>query len=175
MRSLHKEIEEENDFMLQRYENFRAAAELVAAELAKNPAVLKVVLFGSVASPLKKEVPRFRKLRRAGAEIWHECSDVDLAVWVNDLSCLRELNKARGRALNGTYVAHHQVEIFIMEPETDRYLGRVCIFGSCPKEGKMECRVPGCGETKFLKLIQDFEFYSDALASGKTQLLFDRK
>lgn len=175
MASLQTEIRAENRAMVQRHERFREAAELVTAELAKHPAVLKVMLIGSVAQPLKKEVPRFRRLRRAGAEIWHECKDMDLAVWVSDLSCLRELNKARGRGVNGTFVAHHQVEIFVMEPGTDRYLGRLCTFGSCPKEGKVECLVPGCGDTKFLKLDRDFEIYSDALALGKTVLLFERK
>lgn len=60
----------------------------------------KVILFGSVAAPLKKEVPRFRRLIRAGVDVWHERNDVDLAVWVSDLARLHELKRAVVRALN---------------------------------------------------------------------------
>ena len=40
---------------------------------------------------------------------------------------------------------YRQHNVFVLEPGTDRYLGRLCIFGDCPK-GKRECLVPGCGE-----------------------------
>jgi len=176
-----KEIASENQAMLRRRDDFRTAAVWVARELSKLPAVTKVALFGSVAAPLEKEVPRFREFRRAGIAIWHECHDVDLAVWVSDVSDLKRVQKARSRALNELQaarnigVAHHQVEMFLLEPGTDRYLGRLCSFGSCPKEGKRECQVPGCGASRFLRQHADFTFRPDALSPGRVQVLFDRQ
>jgi len=108
--------------MLRRQRDFRAAAEYVAEALARLPVVRKIVLFGSVVAPLKKEVPRFREYRRAEIEVWHECWDADLAVWTSDLASLRSLQQARSQALNDLLteksigVAHHQVEIFLMSP-----------------------------------------------------------
>jgi hypothetical protein len=52
------------------------------------------VLFGSVARPLRKKVPRFKEFRRAGIELLYECKDVDLAVWVRDTVALDTLRKA---------------------------------------------------------------------------------
>ncbi len=112
--------------------------------------------------------------------MWHECADIDLAVWVDDLTVLKSLQRARGQALNflmaahGIGVAHHQVELFIMEPGTDRYLGRLCTFGTCPK-GKHDCRTPGCGKTPFLKMIDGFTLHRDALNPAKTIHLYDVK
>lgn len=173
-------IHQEDQLMLHRQEQFRIASEYVAEGLSGIPEVQKVALFGSVAAPLEKEVPRFRKFRRAGIAINHECQDVDIAVWVSDLSCLKSIQKARSQALNNLLtekqigVAHHQVDIFIMEPETDRYLGRLCIFSSCPR-GKEECLVAGCGEIKFLRRHEEFEFESKDLNNQTSVVLFDRQ
>ena len=122
--------------MLRRQEQCRIAAKHIAGRLSSIPEVQKVVLFGSVARSLGKEVPRFHKFRRAGVANSHECQDIDMAVWVSDLSRSKAIQKARSEALNSLLVdeqigvAHHQVDIFVMEPRTDRYLGRLCIFGS---------------------------------------------
>ncbi len=81
-----------------------------------------------------------------------------MAVWVSDLGRLKAIQKARSEALYNLIadkqigVAHHQVDIFVMEPKTDCYLGRLCIFGSCPK-GKDGCRVSGCGELNMTALV----------------------
>jgi len=174
-----EEIAEENRLMLREHQRFRIAAEYVAAAFAFVPEVEKVVLFGSVALPLKKEVPRFRKFRRAGIAIWHECRDVDIAVWLSDLGCLDTLRRARTRALNDLLrekdigVAHHQVDVFIMEPGTDRYLGRLCCFNRCPR-GKPVCDVPGCGATLFLRQYEDFPFNPAVLQAEMVVVLFDR-
>jgi hypothetical protein len=133
------EIDEENRHLLRRQKGFRAAAEYVAAAFERLEPVQKVVLFGSVGRPLEKGIPRFRKLRRAGVALWQDCKDVDFAVWVRDALDLEALQNTRSRALNdlshetGTSVAHHQVDVFLFEPETDRYRGRLCCFGVCPK------------------------------------------
>lgn len=172
-----QEIEEQNAYLLRRREQFRRAATCVAEAFAGHAAVERVALFGSVAKPPWKEVPRFRRFRQARVAVWHECSDVDLAVWVNDLGCLKQLQKARARALNDLLhreqigVAHHQVEVFVVAPGTDRYLGRLCNFSTCPK-GKVDCLVPGCGEALFLRQHEDFVFYDDALEGAV--VLYDR-
>jgi len=175
-----QEIQDGNRAMLRRQEQFRIAAKHVASRLSIIPEVQKVVLFGSVATPLEKEVPRFHKFRRAGVAISHECQDIDMAIWVSDLSRLKVIQKARSQALNNMFaekqigVAHHQVDIFVMEPKTDRYLGRLCIFGSCPK-GKDKCRISRCGEPRFLQQHEDFKFESENLNKDTSIVLFERR
>lgn len=163
-----KEIKEQNAYLLLCREQFRRAATCVAEAFATHPAVERVALFGSVAKPPWKEVPRFRRFGQAGVAVWHECNDVDLAVWMNDLHGLKQLQKMRARALSDLLhnenigVAHYQVEVFILEPGRDRYLGRLGTFSTCPK-GKIDCLVPGCGDALFLRQHEDFVFYPDAL------------
>jgi hypothetical protein len=174
-----KRIADENRAMLRRQEQFHLAAKHVARRLSRIPEVQKVVLFGSVAKPLEKGIPRFREFRQAGIAIYHECRDVDIAVWVSDLNGLKAIQRARSGALNDLLVeerigvAHHQVDIFVMEPRTNRYLGRLCNFGSCPKR-KDECRTSRCGEPKFLRQHEDFKFESDDLNEDTSVVLFRR-
>lgn len=170
-----EEIESEEELMLCRQRQFRMAAEAVADAMGLRPEVEKVALFGSVAKPLEIEVPRFRKFRRERIEIPHECKDVDLAVWVSGVGGLRTLQKARSRALNDLLadrnigVAHHQVDVFLLEHGTDRYLGRLCSFGQCPK-GRNECRVPECGKTRFLRQHEGFRFDWTGASQGSIVL-----
>ena len=173
------QIEEQNKILMRLKENFRVAGNVVAEAFSQLPAVEKVVLFGSVAVPLRKEVPRFRKFRRYRIALWHECADVDLAVWMNDLTVLRNLQRARSRALNELYqqrqigVAHHQVDVFIMAQETNNYLGRLCAFTKCPR-GKPDCLALGCGDVPFLKQQTGFVFSPDVLAEGSAVTLWKR-
>lgn len=172
-----KAIERQNQYLLRQQRNFRVAADHVAAVLGAHPAVSKVVLFGSVAVLLWKEVPRFPEYRRARIEVWHECKDVDLAVWVNDLRFLPELRKLRVKALQelletrGLGVAVHQVEVFLFGRGAGDYLGRLCYFNRCPK-GNRDCDEPGCGRTPFLKQMEGFKLYDHALAPAKTITLY---
>jgi hypothetical protein len=105
--------------MAARQLGFRRAADAIAVDLAKVPAVRAIALFGSLARPLVREVPRFQPFRRHGIEILHECGDIDLAVAIDRLDNLSALNRARSRAVNdlfersGIGVAHHQVDIFL--------------------------------------------------------------
>ncbi len=172
-------IEEQNRLLLDRYRQFRIAADAVAAVLRSHPHVLAVSLIGSVARDPWKEVPRFTPYRRARIELWHECKDLDLALWLSDLSDLNGLRRKSAAALRELMdrrrigVGAHQVDVFILEPGTDRYLGRLCSFNTCPK-GKRECLVPGCGETPFLRQHEEFEWWADTLAPAKAVRLFDR-
>jgi len=173
------DVREQGRFLERRQQELRAAARRVAAAFAEIPSVRRVVLFGSVAVPLPVEIPRFREFRRAGIALPHECHDVDLAVWLDDLTDLPRLRFARSRSLNelhaetGIGVAHRQVDVFLIEPGTDRYLGRLCTFNKCPK-GKPECRVPGCGATRFLRRLEGFALRPDALLPERIVALFER-
>ncbi len=101
-----------------------------------------------------------------------------LAVHLGDLDNLRKLQRARSRALNellaetGIGIAHHQVDVFILEPATDRYLGRLCHLRHCPGT-QMDCRVPGCGERLLLKQHEGFVLDPAALAPTSCRLLVD--
>jgi hypothetical protein len=175
------EIDEANEAALRRWRSLRDASRAITAALARIPAVHKVMLFGSVAAPLRKEVPRHRRLRRAGIEVWHECKDVDLAVWVDDLTALQQMKRAIVRALNDWQrthqdwpgVAHHMVDVFLIEPRTNRFCGNLCHYGQCPK-GKPECAVPGCGAQPFLKLYEGFRLHRGVFDGEHNVVLFDR-
>jgi hypothetical protein len=173
-------IEEENRDLLRLQQDFRRAADIVTDALMRFEEVEAIAVIGSVAKPLWKEVPRFREFRRAGIEVWHECKDLDLAVWISSQHRLGELRRARDRALReafeagtGPGTANHQVEIFLIEPGTDAYLGRLCAFNACPK-GKRDCAVPGCGAIPFNKRVEEFVPHADMLASVGYAMLYRR-
>jgi len=172
-------IAEQNKFLLRQYRHFRSAADTVTMAWQERPEVAAVALIGSLARAPWKEVPRFSPYRRARIALWHECKDADLAVWLTDLSDLDGLRKAKDRALRqlfevtGIGVAAHQLDIFILDPDTNRYLGRLCRFNRCPK-GKQECLVPGCGAAKFLQQHEDFQWRPESLAENRMVRLFDR-
>jgi len=164
---------EHNQYTARRHDQFRRAAEAVAAAFGELPEVRAVALFGSVARP-----PNLETTRR-GWRLLHHAKDVDLAVWIDRLDDLAAMKRARVRALNKLLaeqnigVAHHQVDVFLIEPETNRYLGRLCGFAACPK-GHADCAVPGCGRAPFLKQHEDFEFYADALSPDRLVSLYVR-
>ena len=174
------EIEEEEVLMLRRQCLFRWAAQAIAVAFSELPEVEKVAAFGAVSQPLETEVPRFRKFQRYGIEIPHECADLDLALWLNDLSRLQAVKKAMARGLalvqDSPYggVAHHQVDVHVFDIAEGRYRGRLCIFGQCPKQGKRECLVPGCGAEPFLRQFQDYRFKPGLFAGEPKVVLFER-
>jgi hypothetical protein len=179
-----REIEEQNRSVEKKRESLRRAGELVAEEFGKLDFVSKVVLFGSIAKPPYKEVPRFRRFREAGIKVWHESKDVDLLVWVSDVTQLDALRRARGHAVNlhqteavekcWPGVPHHQVDVFLIEEGTHRYRGNLCTFGTCPK-GHAECNDAGCGAQPFLRVYEGFHFDRNALFGEHNQLLFSRE
>ncbi|MGY3453315.1 hypothetical protein [Bradyrhizobium sp. USDA 4353] len=174
------EIKQQNEYLLRQQHDFRRAADIVTDALAAFEEIEAVAVIGSVAKPLWKEVPRFREYRRAGIEVWHECGDLDLAVWIRSQHRLDAIRRARDAALLNAYkaghgpsTANHQVEIFLIEPGTDRYLGRLCNYNTCPK-GKPKCDVPGCGQIPFNKVVDGFEPYPDLLAAASYATLYRR-
>lgn len=67
-------IEQQNRLMLEREREFRMAADVVTDAWVRFDEVQAIAVIGSVAKPLWKEVPRFSEFRRAGIEVWHECT-----------------------------------------------------------------------------------------------------
>src|SRR5919107_5718348 len=99
-RPTRREMDAQERHMLDRQAQFRLAADVVTAALAEVPEVEAVALIGSVARPLWREVPRFQPFRYWDVPVWHECKDVDLAVWLDRLERLQTLNRARSTSLH---------------------------------------------------------------------------
>jgi hypothetical protein len=179
-RPTRREIAAQDRQMLDRQAQFRLAADAVTTALAGVPEIEAVALIGSVARPLWREVPRFQPFRHWNIPVWHECKDVDLAVWLDHLDRLQALHRARSLALHQLLedkqigVAHHQVEIFVLQGGTNAYRGRLCRFSQCPK-GKQECLVPQCGRNPLLQQHAGFTFWPDAVAPDKIIRLYDRR
>lgn len=174
------EIEKQNRYQLERQRQFRLAADIVAWAWMGFPEVRAIAVIGSVARPLWKEVPRFSEFRRERIEAWHECGDLDLALWIDSQHRLGDLRRSAGRALRKAYeagaamsVANHQLDVFLFEPGSDRYLGRLCSYNQCPK-GKPDCLVPGCGEAPFNKVVDGFVPRADLLAPAVHAMLYRR-
>lgn len=174
------EIEEQNRFLLERQRQFRIAADVVTDAWRAFPEVQAVAVIGSVAKALWKEIPRFKEFRRERIPVWHECADLDLALWIDSQQRLGELRREASRALSlaykaglGTSVVAHQLDIFLIEPGSDRYLGRLCSFSRCPKD-KPPCAVPDCGAIPFNKRIEEFTPRADLLAPASYAMLYQR-
>jgi len=172
------EIESQNRYLLDRQRQFRLAADIVTDAWISFPEVCAVAVIGSVAKPLWKEVPRFPEFRREDVEVWHECGDLDLALWLSSVDRLGELRRAATQALREAYeagagvsIASHQLDVFLFEMLTDRHLGRLCSFNECPK-GKRDCLVAGCGATPFNKRVEGFEPHADLLAPAIDGVLY---
>jgi hypothetical protein len=175
-----KEIADQNTLLLRRQQLFRWAAESIAREIGALAEVEKVAAFGAVAQPLLEEIPRFREYRRYRIEVLHECGDLDLAIWLTEFGQLRTLKRAIQRGLssvrNTPYggVAHHQVDAHLFEAGSGVYRGRLCYFGECPKPGKRECLVPGCGAQPFLQQLPRYRFNAARFAGEPKVVLYDR-
>ena len=174
------EVEKQNRYLVDRQRQFRIAADVVTDAWMTFEEVQAIAVIGSVAKRLWTEVPRYRAFRRAGIEVWHECKDLDLALWVDSQHRLGELRRAGAGALRKAYesgagmsVANHQLDVFLFEPGSDRYLGRLCKFNQCPK-GKDDCLVPGCGAIPFNKRVVDFSPCTDLLAGVADATLYQR-
>ncbi|AZO21796.1 MULTISPECIES: hypothetical protein [unclassified Mesorhizobium] len=174
------EIESQNRYLLERQRQFRIAADVVTRAWMTFSEIEAIAVIGSVAKPLWKEIPRFSEFRRARIEVWHECGDLDLALWINSQHRLGELRRAGAAALRqafetgvGISFVSHQLDVFLFEPDSDRYLGRLCSFSKCPK-GNRDCLVPGCGTIRFNKRIADFQPHADLLAPVAYSTLYRR-
>ncbi len=174
------EIHDQDRAMLLRQGQFRMAAKLLAGNLAEMAEVRKVVLFGSTALPLWKEVPRFSRLKHRRIKVYHECNNIDLAVWVTSPAGASHMRKAASSTVNDLVasgihfnLAHHHFSIHLVDHASNRYLGMVCHYSQCPKH-KPECQVPGCGADKFVQILPWFKFKPERLNSHNSLVLFER-
>ena len=71
-------------------------------------------------------------------------------------------------------VPHFQVDVYILEPGTDRYRGRLCDYGECPKAHKEACLVDGCGAQPFLRQFRDYTFDRVEFWDAPKEILFER-
>ena len=78
-------IKRRTELLLDQQRRFRHAADTAVEAWRTFDEVHAVALIGSVARPLWKEVPRFQPYRRTRVELWHECADLDLALWLGAL------------------------------------------------------------------------------------------
>src|SRR6185437_15129805 len=173
-------IEEQSRYLIRQQHQFRVAADIVTQAWMTFPEVHAVAVIGSVAKRLWKEIPRFSDFRLQRIEVWHECADLDLALWLDSQHRLREIRRAGDRALRtacetgvGISVADNQVDLFLFDPTTDNYLGRLCKYNECPK-GKRDCLVPGCGTIPFNGIFPDFVPRGDLLAGAQSAILYRR-
>jgi len=164
----------DDHYTLRRHDEFHAAAEYVSVAFGAVPAVIRVALFGSVASS-----PRVESTRRRRERI-HEPKDVDLAVWLDALPDLDRLRVLCGRAVRQLWqekemgVAHHQVDVFLLDA-SGTYLGRLCHFNQCPKH-RPQCQAKGCGSVPFLQQHDGFVFDSaTSLDADRIEILYERR
>ncbi len=173
-------IARQNFIQLQRCRDFRSVADLVVEAWCRHSDVDAVSVICSVARTPWKEVPRFQPYRRDGIQLWHAWGDMDLAAWPYEKRDLDGLRKAKNKAVAGYRndlgggVASHQVDTFLLDAGTRSYRGPLRPFNRCPKRGQMECLVPGCGSTPFLKKVRGFQWRREAIAEARSVRLFDR-
>ncbi len=91
-------IEQQNKSLLEEQRRFRVAADVVTDAWMAFPEVQAIAVIGSVAKALWKEVPRFSDFRREGIEVWHECRDLDLALWIDSQHVSGRLREQELRA-----------------------------------------------------------------------------
>lgn len=90
------------------------------------------------------------------------------------------MQRARGRALNRLRAArnaglpHFQVDVHILELGTDRYRGRLCHYGECPKARTEDCLVDGCGAQPFLRQFREYTFDRFEFWDAPKEILFER-
>jgi hypothetical protein len=143
----------------------RIASEWMTFEFAQDSRVEKVILFGPAAIADNGAMPD---------------SQIHLAVWISDVSQLPSLQDTVYRTFGGLEAAmgldlkRREIELSLLEPDTDRYLGRLCRFPKCPAK-KPECRVTGCGDFPFLQQLPCFRFPMEELSPDRSVVLFDRK
>jgi hypothetical protein len=71
-------------------------------------------------------------------------------------------------------IAHHFFSTHLIDQATGKYHGMVCHYGQCPKRQKEACRVPGCGEHKFVRVLPEFQLKPERLHMLNSQILFER-
>ena len=129
-------IEQQNEYLLIQQRRFRVAADVVTDAWMAFPEVHAVAVIGSVAKALWKEVPRFSDFRREGIEVWHECRDLDLALWIESQQRLREIHRAANRALSKAFKSGADTSVVPHVRSGERRLSGQTLLVQPMSEGK---------------------------------------
>ncbi len=178
-------LREQDQLALRKQARYREAAERIGYVASQVEWIDRLELFGSVAESLPRDKPRFR-WRDARFPL-HEVANINLAVWVTDLSQLDVLRHLISDLLQlmsiekpmEPGVPHYAIDLFIMQAHDShyryRYRGRLCHYGKCPRMDKEACLTPGCGAQPFLLQLKNFEFNYLKVFDRNAVVLFDRE
>lgn len=111
--------------------------------------VIDISLFGSLAG--KKRLAK----------------DIDLMVFVEDTKCIDELALCK-RKVHGR--CHCSLDVFVLTKKGE-LLGNICLRKKCPALSD-DCRVPGCGEIKYIQQYVDFDFKATEAVKHGLKLLW---
>jgi predicted nucleotidyltransferase len=134
----------------------REAALQIAQALSEIDCIERIDVIGSLA-----------------CERWRPAYDLDLAVWVSDLSGLSGIRRTIADALlreagHRYSVSPEVVDLFILE----RFDGHLA---ECPSAGAAACQVAGCGVQPFLRQFKEFVFDLKRFGQCQRVVLFDRR
>ncbi len=171
-------IADSNRRMIELQRDYRRAADTAAKALIPFKEVQAVAVFGAVAMPLWKEVPRFSPYQHHDIALWHACPGINLAVWLDSFKQLSSMRMAIVRALERIPDKEHEVvldelAVNFLEHGTDRYVGNLCHYKKCPA-AEPACEVPGCGAVGHLRQFSRYRFDQDDLHPDRCFRLFDR-
>jgi hypothetical protein len=154
----------------------RWAGRSVAIAMSELPEIHKVVEFGTVAQPLTKEVSRLYD----DVKVFHECQDLDLAVWTSDLSRLKQLKSAAKRGITSLghtpcgYVPCQHLDVHLFDAAVGEYRGRLCFFDDCPRRNRPQCFFKNCGAAQSLGQFPNYRFNPAQFEAEPKVTLFDR-
>lgn len=97
--------------------------------------------------------------------------DVDIAVYIDDMTAVAVLSDAERHTTNITL----GMDTWVFDANKN-FLGHICQRGPkrCPTNS-VECGVPGCGEVKTLKKREGFVFDKDLFFKTLGKVLWERK
>jgi hypothetical protein len=129
-------------------------------------------------------IDRIDVIGSLACERWRPAYDLDLAVWVSDLSGLSAIRRTIADALlreagHRYSLSPEVVDLFILERFDgqfgQRYRGRLCHLAECPSAGAAACQVAGCGVQPFLRQFKEFVFDLKRFDQCQRVVLFDRR
>ena len=167
------EIAEQNRYLLERQRQFRVAADVVTDAWMWFEEVLAVAVIGSVAGPLWKEVPCFSEFRREQIEVWHECGDLDLALWLELQLRLGALRHAAGQALRKAFGVRGSASASLAISSTCFCLSRAAtvIWAGCVRS----TNVPRASVTASLPAVARFPSTSESPSSSRVPAFWRRR
>ena len=143
-------IARQDDGLLRRYRDFRRAADALAAAWRSHPEEAAVTLIGSVRRSLGRKCRALHPIGERGSRCGTNAR--------TSISRYGSRTRATLTAFAGptpkpyawcgtkkpSGVASHEVDAFVLEPGTDRYLGRLCDFNYVPRaRPSVWCRAVG--------------------------------